>query len=71
MNEKGLNIYFIKKGYRFSCPQPGCHLPKSPRPGIIQFFPAMESLVSDIPAGDRNIDNFFYSINQKFLPKAI
>jgi hypothetical protein len=31
-----------KKGYRFSRPQPGCHLPNSPWPGIIKLFPARE-----------------------------
>jgi hypothetical protein len=30
-------------------------------PGIIKFFPARESLVSDIPAGDSENDNLFYS----------
>ncbi len=29
------------------------------RPGIIEFFPARESMVSDIPAEDGNIANFF------------
>jgi hypothetical protein len=38
-----------KKGYCFSHPQPGCHEPNSPWPGIIKLFPARESLVSDIP----------------------
>jgi hypothetical protein len=27
--------YTVKKGFRFSRPQPGCHLPNSPWPGII------------------------------------
>jgi hypothetical protein len=49
----------VKKGYRFSCPQPGCHLPNSPWPGIFKLSPARESLVSDIPAGDRKNDNLF------------
>jgi hypothetical protein len=26
----------VKKGYRFSRPQPGCHQPNSPWPGIIK-----------------------------------
>ncbi len=30
--------------------------------GIIKLFPAMESLVSDIPAGDVKIAIFFYSV---------
>jgi hypothetical protein len=48
-----------KKGYPFSRPQPGCHLPNSPWPGIIKLFPARESLVSDIAAGDGKIANLF------------
>jgi hypothetical protein len=34
-----------------------CHLPNSPRQGIIKPFPARERLVSDIPAGDGKIKN--------------
>jgi hypothetical protein len=30
--------------------------------GIIKLFPARESLVSDIPAGDGKIANIFYSV---------
>ncbi len=41
----------IKKGQRFSRPQPGCHIPNSPWPGIIKLFPARESQVSDIAFG--------------------
>ncbi len=33
--------------------------PNSPWPGIIKFFPARESLVSDIPAGDGKAANVF------------
>jgi hypothetical protein len=51
--------YTVKKGLRFSRPQPGCHLPNSSWPRIIQFFPATESLVSDIPAGDGKTANLF------------
>ncbi len=29
---------------------------------LITVFPAMESLVCDIPAGDGKIDNLFYSV---------
>ncbi len=29
---------------------------------IIKLFPARESLVSDIPAGDGKIDNLFYTL---------
>jgi hypothetical protein len=28
-------LYTVKKGFRFSRPQPGCHKPNSPCPGII------------------------------------
>jgi hypothetical protein len=54
--------YTVKKGYRFSLPQPGCHSPNSPWPGIIKFFLARESLLSDIPAGDGKTTNLFYSV---------
>jgi hypothetical protein len=30
--------------------------------GLCKIFPARESLVSDIPAGDGKTDNFFYSV---------
>jgi hypothetical protein len=51
----------VKNGSRFSRPQPGCHLPNSPRTGIIKLFPARKGLVSDIPAGDGKTANLFYS----------
>jgi hypothetical protein len=51
--------YTVKKGERFSRPQTGCHLLNSPWAGIIKLFPARESLVSDIPAGDGKIANLF------------
>jgi hypothetical protein len=50
------------KGCRYPCPQPECHEPNSPWPGIIKLFPARESLVSDIPAGDGKNTKFFYSV---------
>ncbi len=30
--------------------------------GIVKLFPPRDSLVSDIPAGDRKNDNLFYSV---------
>jgi hypothetical protein len=45
--------YTVKKGWRFSCPHPGCQLPNSPWPGKIKLFLSRDSLVNDIPAGDR------------------
>ncbi len=56
----------VKKGSRFSCPQPRCHLPNSAWPGIIKLFPARESLVSDIPAEDGKISNLFYSVYTQY-----
>jgi hypothetical protein len=47
----------------FSLPQPGCHLPNLPLiHQMIKFFPARESLVSDILAGDGKTANLFYSV---------
>ncbi len=56
---RAATFYTVKKGHRFSRPQPGWHWPNSLRPGIIKQFPPVESWVSDIPAGDGKIDNFF------------
>ncbi len=64
-------MYTVKKGYQFSRPQPGCHLPNSSWPGIIKLFPARKSLVSDFPAGDRKTVKFFftvYSLEGSFYP---
>ncbi len=58
-----VTLLHCKKGYRFSRPQAGCHWPNFPWPGIVKFFPARESLVSDIPAlGTGKSINFFYSV---------
>jgi hypothetical protein len=35
-----------------------------PCPGTILLFPARESLLHDIPAGDGKIDHLFYSAEQ-------
>ncbi len=50
----------VKKVIVFPHPQPGCHWPNSPWPGIIKLIPARESLVSDIPTGDGKNDNLFF-----------
>jgi hypothetical protein len=50
-----LTQYTVKKVSDF--PQPGCHLPNSPWPGIIKIFSARESFVGDIPAGGWKIVN--------------
>jgi hypothetical protein len=41
--------------------------PNSPWPGMFKFFPARESLVSDIPAGDGKTDFLFYSATMQNL----
>ncbi len=51
--------YTGKNGPRYSRPQPGCNQPSSLWPGITKLFPARESLVSDIPAGDGKIVHLF------------
>jgi hypothetical protein len=52
-----------KKGCDFSIPKR--NETNSPWPGIIKLFTAMESLVSDIPAGDGKIATLFYSVQCK------
>jgi hypothetical protein len=38
--------------------------------GIIKLFPARDSLVSDIPAGDRKIINLFFTVYRPWgLPR--
>ncbi len=54
-------MYTVKKGNRFSRPQPGCNWPNFPWTGIFKLFPAREILVSDIPAGNGKNNNLFYS----------
>jgi hypothetical protein len=62
-------LYTVKKGLRFSRPQPGCHLPNSPWPGMIKLFPVRESLVNDVPAGEGKIAGLF--LNKKINNKII
>ncbi len=57
LHQPKVREYTVKKGYRHSRPQPGCH--NSPWPGIFKLFQPRESLVSDISAGDGNVANFF------------
>ncbi len=64
-NGQGSRQCTVIKGYRFSRPQLECHKPNFPWQGISKFFPARESLVSDIPAGDGKIDSLFYSVGSK------
>jgi hypothetical protein len=57
----------VKKGWRFSRPQPRCHLPNSPWAGKIKLFPLRESLVSDIPDGDGKTTNPFLQCRAPFI----
>jgi hypothetical protein len=57
-------VYTVKKGLRFSRPQPGCHLQNSPSREKFNI-PSWESFVSDIPAGDRKIAQLFYSVEDE------
>ncbi len=50
----GMHENTVKKGQWFSRPQPGCHLPNSPWPGIIK-------LVWIVTSQLEKIANFFYS----------
>ncbi len=56
---KQIFLYTVKKSLRFSSPQSWCQLPNSSWPGRIKLFPARESLVSDIPAGEKKIAYLF------------
>jgi hypothetical protein len=57
--------YTVKEGYRFSRPQQVSN--QTHLRGIIKFFPARESLVGDIPAGDGKIVNLFLQCMQHTL----
>jgi hypothetical protein len=61
-----LNTVHCKKCSRFSrLPTPVTNHAYSPWLGIhalIKLFPDRESLISDIPAGDKIVDNFFNSV---------
>ncbi len=54
------SLYTVKKGYRFSRPQSGCHLPNSLWPGIIIYSRPGKSLVSD-----RKIANLFLQCRRR------
>ncbi len=57
------HTYTVKKFLRISRPRPGCHLSNTPRwPGTIKLFPATESLVSDILAGDWKTAKPFFTV---------
>jgi hypothetical protein len=39
--------------------------------GIIKFFQARESLISDIPPGDGKMANLFYSVSIPYSPPVL
>ncbi len=51
----------VKKGYRFSRPQPGCYWPNSPWPRIFYFFQARERLPCESRLGTEK-RYLFYSV---------
>jgi hypothetical protein len=51
--------YTVKKRLAIFPSTAGILLTNSPWPGIVKFFLARESLISDIAAGDRTIDDLF------------
>jgi hypothetical protein len=53
--------YTVKRLSIFPSPS-GKSQPNSPWTEIIKFFLSVESLVSDFPAGDGEINNLFYSV---------
>ncbi len=65
--------YTVKKVSDFSLPpQPECHLPNSPWPGIFILFPSMGRVwfVSDIPVEDgKNANRFLQCTFWQFLGK--
>ncbi len=61
-------LYTLKKGYKFSCSQPGCDLPKISLAGNNLIISGRDSLVSDIPAGDWKTANLFFTVQlSKYL----
>jgi hypothetical protein len=54
--------YTVKKVSVFPSPAGMSPTQTLPGPGIVKIFPARDSLVSDIPAGDGKIMNLFYSV---------
>ncbi len=55
--------YTVKKAFRYSRPQPGCHLPNSPWSRIIKLFPARESLFIVTSRLGREYRYLLYSIS--------
>jgi hypothetical protein len=64
-------LHCKKKVSGFPVPSRGMSLNKLSLAGIFEFFPARESLVSDIQAGDGKTDNLFYSALPLFCTQSI
>jgi hypothetical protein len=63
--------YTVKKVYDLPVLSGG-HQPNFRWPGIIKIFPARESLISDVPAGDGKTANLFLQCNRlKLLPSFL
>jgi hypothetical protein len=54
-----------KKGKRFSCPQPGCHLPNSPWPAGNNSSIPGHGEFGDVPAGDGKTVNLTLVVRVK------
>ncbi len=63
-------VYITEKKRLSIFPSPaGMSLTKLFLAGVIKLFPARESLISDIPAGDGKMDILFYSVAiPRFIP---
>ncbi len=59
--DEGIDIVYGEEKY-FVLGRLHCQKRLAVFPEIIKLFPVRESLVSDIPAGDRKNDNLFYSV---------
>jgi len=59
--------YTVNKGLANSCPQPGCHLPNSPWPGIMSQSQSLEGLVQKI----QESRIFFYSVDKSLFERQI
>ncbi len=57
-----MQVYTVNKRLAIFPSPAGMLLTELSLTGIIKLFPVMESLVSDIPAGDGKIAHLFYSV---------
>ncbi len=62
-NCNGTVAYHCEKRLSFSCPQRDGTNQTLPGRELLNYSTTRESLFSDIPAGDRKNDNFFYRVS--------